>query len=154
MEVILHDGYGINLTIKAMRMYLERAGLGGYLYAWPEEEGYDNNIRKSVRIDDDADFPDGYEPYYDVVLKDLGKEATFNDVRENLLLDIHNPFDRTDKILIDLLRELKSEATLHASPTIATIPDDIEWYIDSDSEYGTEWVVEGHYPRRWYGKPL
>ena len=155
MEVILTDGYGIDLSIKAVRMYLKRIGIDAWLYAWPEEEGYDDSVRICVRIDDVNDFPDGYEPPYDIVLADLGKEAPLSLVRENLAKKEYGLFSITDKDLIDVLRELKSEASLHGKFRIATIPDNIEWHIEGDSEYGTEWVQEGKsYPQRWYGEPI
>ena len=154
MEVILTDGYGIELSVKAMKMYLERRGIAGYLYAWPDEEQrYDT--RTSVRIDDVNDFPDGYEPSYDVVSKDLGKAVPFEVVRDNLISGEYNLYSRTDETLIGVLRELKEEASIHCQFSIATIPDGMEWHIEDDSEYGTEWVQEGRsFPQRWYGEPL
>lgn len=153
MEIILIDGFGFELTVKAMRMYLEGRGIDGYLYAWPEQ-AYGSENRMCIRIDDVNDFIDGHETSYDVVSKDLGKVVPFEVVRDNLIPDEYNLYSRTDKTLIGVLKELKEEASAHCQYSIATIPDDIKWHIDSDPEYGGEWVVEGTRPRIWYGEPL
>ena len=154
MEVILTDGYGIELSVKAMKMYLERRGIAGYLYAWPDDEE-EYGVRICVRIDDVNDFAYGYEPPYDVVSKDLGKVAPFEVVRDNLISSEYNLYSCTDETLIGVLRELKGESSTRCQFRIATIPDGMEWHIEDDSEYGTEWVQEGRsFPQRWYGEAI
>ena len=148
MEVILSDGWGIQLTPKGMRRYLEKAKLDGFLYYWSGEEN-----AEYTRMDDDDRYEYGAPGVYHVVAGDLGKYTTHQKVYDNILID-QDCFSRTDQILIDALKELKDEADNRLSLSIATIPDDIEWRIDIDDEYMHEWVVEGPPPRKWYGKPL
>ena len=150
MEVILSDGLGVQLTSKGMRRYLEKSKLDGFLYLWP---GDDDEEEKCTRMDEGDDREFGDLGWFLVVAGDLGKRATVGEATDNILIDWHN-FSRTDPILIEVLRELKHEADANSCLTIATIPDGIEWHIESDSEDGTEWVVEGPWPKTWYGKPL
>lgn len=150
MEVILTGGFGMSLTIKAMRLYLERSKLDGVFYAYPERE--DDDDETCTRIDDGDKFEYG-EPFYLVACGDFGKVAPLKLIESNILID-SNSLSRTDKVLIGVLRELKDKADVHKMLSIATIPDDIEWHIESDPEWNTEWVVEGLRPRIWYGQPL
>jgi hypothetical protein len=150
MEVILSDGWGVQLTSKGMRRYLEKSKLDGFLYVWPDD---DDEEEMCTRMDEGDDHEFGEPNWYLVVAGDLGKRVPVRKASDNILIDWHN-FSRTDQMLIEVLKELKREADANGCLTIATIPDGIEWHIESDSEYGTEWVVEGPTPRVWYGKPL
>ena len=49
---------------------------------------------------------------------------------------------RNDPDLIALVRNMKSKEL-----TVVTIPDDVEWVIEEDSEFGCEWISEKH--RTW-----
>ena len=148
MEVILSDGWGIRLTPKGMRRYLEKAKLDGFLYYWSDEED-----AEYTRIDEGDAYEYGDPSMYTVVAGDLGKYTTYKNVNDNILIDQRN-FSRTDPILIEVLRELKREADGNSSLSIASIPDDIEWHIDGDDDGLSEWVVEGPKPKIWYGEPL
>lgn len=154
MEVVLVDGLGIDLSIKGMALYLKKANIKGWFYAWTETEpgGVD---RECERVDEEYDFSYG-DPFYHVVDADLGKFASLADVYAHELKSPIDPFSRTDEILISVLRELGQEAQGHCTLYIAEIPDYIEWHIESDSDDFREYAVEGAYHNhdRWYGKPL
>ncbi|MDD4279694.1 MAG: hypothetical protein PHX74_08185 [Candidatus Sumerlaeales bacterium] len=150
MEVILTDGFGIKLTAIGMRLYLKKSKLNGFLYEWAEE---DDESETCTRMDEGDEYEYGEPNWYYVTSSDLGKHAPREEVEDNLLLDADN-FSCTDTILIEVLNEMGRKADRRGCLSIATIPDDIEWYIDGDSEYFCEWVVEGPRPRKWYGKRL
>ena len=150
MEVILTDGFGIKLTEAGMRLYLKKSKLNGFLYVWDEEgDAYET----CTRMDEGEEYEYGEPNWYYVTSSDLGKRAPREEVEDNLLLDADN-LSNTDTILIEVLNEIGCKADRRGCLSIATIPDDIEWYIDGDSEYFCEWIVEGPRPRKWYGKPL
>ena len=154
MEVVLVDGFGIELSIKGMQLYLKRANIDGWFYAMPDyEEG--GGSRQCERIDEEYDFTYG-DPFYYVADADLGKFASLDDVHAHELGLPIKPFSRTDKILISVLRELGGEAQGHCALYIADIPDYIEWHIESDSDGFREYAVEGvfHNHDRWYGEPI
>lgn len=60
---------------------------------------------------------------------------------------------RNDKDLIEVIEELGSEAA-SGKPTelhIVEIPDDVDWVIECDAEFGNEWVAVRH--RIWTYDP-
>lgn len=59
----------------------------------------------------------------------------------------YTKIDRDDKILVDIVRELKDEASdSNCTLSIVSIPTDVSWRIESLN--GEEWIVEKH--RVWY----
>ena len=154
MEVVLVDGFGIELSIKAMRLYLERSGVKGWLYECLEGVN-DDDACVYERIDADYAFEWG-EPLYRVVDRDLGKHASWDDICSHEVKSPIKPFSRTDEILIRILRELGQDAPGHCQLYIADIPDGIEWHIETGSDDFRECAVEGsyHYPQHWYGEPI
>jgi hypothetical protein len=150
MEIVLCEGYGIDMSYKAMRAYLKKSGINAFFYSWPKGNCGEEN-RECIRIDGN-DVPPGEECCYIVSSEDFGHIAPYELVKKHEILT--DGLSRTDTALIEVLKELKHDADPHGMLSIATIPDGIEWHIDSDSEYGGEWVVEGPTPRVWYGKPL
>lgn len=150
MEIVLCEGYRIDISYKAMRAYLKKSGVNAFFYAWPKED-YGEENRECVRIHGN-DVPPGEEYYYIVSSEDFGHIAPYGLVKKHEMLT--DGLSRADTTLIEVLKELKHDADPNRMLSIATIPDDIEWHIDSDPEYGGEWVVEGPVPRVWYGKPL
>lgn len=153
MEVLLSSGLNVELSIAAMRLYLQRKGIERYLYAWPKFHPLYTS-EKCVRIDE-GEEPEYSIPYI-VCNKDLGKEVWFEeaDIRDGAINQSSIDF-RIDPVVIGIVKELGKKADANDCLSIADVPEYVEWRIECDSDWLTEWVEEGYEPpRRWYGKGI
>ena len=151
MEVILSDKRDIFVSIKAMRLYLEKMGINGYLYVWTDDY-YATEDTECDRIDEGDEQKWDAEPSYFVTSKDLGKSALYHDILDNLLL-FSDSLDRTDELLISVLKDIGRDSCVGNSLSIATVPDGVEWHIKRQGS--CEWVEEGNgCPKRWHGVPI
>lgn len=135
MKIVINACYGgFSLSDEAFELYLKKKGvkyykypdklefLGNHYYAMPKEE-YDELEKKSLKEKGD---------YSDV----NGKGYYLND----------RDIERDDKILVEVVKELKEKANGRcAKLKVVNVPDGVDWEID---EYdGWEQVEEKH--RSW-----
>jgi hypothetical protein len=159
VEVVLVDGFNVDLMPEAVFMYMELAGKDWYLYAYPEEDdGIANDFLVRVHPQKPGEYDEsyGYE-FCCICSKDLG-EVVHQDVAFDH--EVGDAFaDRTDEHLLTVLKTLGKSAARLCALSIAKVPAGIEWHIEQCDETFSEWVEEGPPPeyvpkKTWHGEPL
>lgn len=146
MEVAINERYGgFGLSTKALMLYCERKYGEAHLYL---RKSYDTQVFKRVPNDYYEKNNTPTDRLY-VLKQDAGEEVEYNDCKDIILFNhqVCSYDNRTDPLLISVIKELGSEANGdYAEIHIVDVPDDVKWHI---SEYdGMETVEEDH--RSWY----
>lgn len=138
MKIAISTGLSFELSDAAIRLLAKKKGVTLY----PESQDY------------------GYFEYWTVPEDkwfSLPAEPTDQQWDEYTAYLKVNAFDylvpRNDKDLIEVIEELGSEAASgeHTELHIVEIPDGVDWVIESNDEFGNEWVAEQH--RTWHYAP-
>lgn len=137
MKIAISTGLSFGLSDAAIRLLAKKKGVTLY----PESQDYDVE--------------------YWTVPEDkwlrLPAEPTDQQWDEYTAYRKANAFDylvpRNDKDLIEVIEELGSKAASaeYAEIHVVEIPDDVDWVIDCNDEFGNEWVAERH--RTWHYDP-
>lgn len=133
MKVVINRCFGgFGLSPLAVKEYLKRKGKECFCY--------DNSFSEKMKKVD----IENANLFVIYSTKDLGKEITWEDLKESYFSERDIPRNDTD--LVEVVESLKDKANGScASLRIVKIPDDVEWEI---SEYdGLETVEEKH--RSW-----
>lgn len=135
MEIVINACYGVfRLSNKAVERYYELKCKPVYFYT------RDNNSKFFIKTDSNSAFAHAYS-------EDFGDRVP-DDCINKYCIDITGDIDRTDPVLIKVIKELRDEATGYgASLRIVEIPDDVNWIIEEHD--GMEHVSEVH--RTWWG---
>lgn len=146
MEVAINERYGgFGLSTKALMLYCERKYGEAHLYL---RESYDRQVFKRVPNDYYEKTKTPTDRLF-VFKQDAGEEVDYNDCKEIILFEhqVCSHDNRTDPLLISVIKELGSEANGdYAELHIVDVPDSVKWHI---SEYdGMETIEEDH--RSWY----
>jgi hypothetical protein len=148
-EIVINRCFGgFGLSHKAVMRYAELKGIKLYPF-------FDDISKKVYGERATLDNPDvmvNYTLVPEEEYKRLEAEDNKKPVapgrfdKSNAVYFSERDIERTDPILIQVIRELKSKANSRFSKLkIVKIPDDVEWEIE---EYdGSEWVAEKH--RTW-----
>ena len=148
-EIVINNCYGgFGLSHKAVMRYAELKGIRLYPFfdditkeVYGERATLDNpEVMVSYALVAEAE-------YKKIEAEEQGKPIALGRYeKSNALYFSESNINRTDPILIQVIRELKSKANSRYSKLkIVKIPNDVEWTIE---EYGgIEWVAEKH--RTW-----
>jgi hypothetical protein len=144
VEILLTDqgSWGLALSTKAQKRYLELIGKECYFYQWNQYAFDDKGVDEYILI---PDKPENDKYCEIAVTKNLGDIT--NCIPDDAYFCSSN-LKRNDPILIRVIKELGPEAENDYSKfRIIEIPDDVkEWYISKD-EIGCEAIHEKH--RSW-----
>ena len=155
MKVVISD-WGWTLSKKAYKRIAELMGVECHFYEYnlTERKYYELSYEEVDEMYDvyvssvpnQEDFTKLMDPFFDP----SSEESTSGYSYRPIISDFRGLQDckeRSNPILVQVAEELGQELMLyeHCDPRIVEIPDDVEWYIDSDEGY--EWVAEKH--RKW-----
>ncbi len=134
MKIAISTGLAFGLSDAAIRLLAKKKGVMLY----PESQDYDVEYW-TVPEDKWLSFPD---PLTDQLLDE------YTAYRKANTFDYSVP--RNDKDLIEVIEELGSKAASaeYAELHVVEIPDDVDWVIECNDEFGNEWVAERH--RTWH----
>ena len=138
MEIVINTCYGgFGLSHEAIMRYAELKGIK--LYSYIEKRDEKGNLNNKYELYTEQEKP--FIIYY--ATKPLGKNGDFqkNSLKNSFLHD--SEIERTDPVLIKVVKELKGKANgRFARLKVIEIPDDIKYEID---EYdGIESIHEQH----------
>ena len=155
MKVVISD-WGWALSKKAYKRIAELMGVECHFYEYDLAERKYNEVNYeevndmyevyASPVPNQEDFTKLMDPFY----KPSAEESTSTYTYPPIFPDFRGLRDckeRSNPVLVQVAEELGQELMFYEDyePRIVEIPDDIEWYIDSDEGY--EWVAEKH--RMW-----
>lgn len=129
MKIVINKCYGgFHPSVAAIRKYLERKGLGCFVY---ESTG-----REYVKVDDSR------SSFATIFTEDMGERFMVRSSEHAPYFSMYD-LDRTDPDLVAVVEELGDLANSDVSQLkVVEIPDGIEYTIE---EYdGVEWIAEKH----------
>lgn len=144
MKIVINKCFGgFGLSLKAQKRYLELKGLPCYFYKQTKYNFKDGINEYCIYNDSDNDM---FAYTFTKYLGDKVDIEKLPDEEYKKYNFYYGDIERNDPILIQVVKELKDEASGDCSRLrIIEIPDDVEWEID---EYdGQESIHEIH--RSW-----
>lgn len=152
MDIVVNKCFGgFSLSKKAVKMLAEKKGKRAYFFetrfGGPRKPITDLETKRGMDFFEAFSVPNPDEILGDRPWAEMSDDERKiqNQLHESISLDTR-PEDRTDKDLVDVVKELGDEASGPcAKLEVISIPDGIDWVID---EYdGRESVHEKH--RSW-----